>query len=219
MSFSRIKGLGLIATAAVAVAAAAAPVVLATSGVSQASTVKTGRVKVCNTASYWSYVSFPRRHGFASYAVQPGHCWAQNMGNNGTEPIQILGLHGKTSFKIGTVEFNGGKSGIGITTTGTVKAPNYYAWSAVKNGHVRVCNTAKYPSYVSFPRRGDFMSTVITPGTCWSDNMGSHGTEPIKIFGLAGTASFPIGTVHFNGGKSGIAITTAGTAKTHYYYV
>jgi hypothetical protein len=126
MAGRRLRGVAITAAAATAVAV---PVLLTTSGgaqaASSASSAGAGWVVLCNSSSYWSFLAFPKRGGFASTLVKPGHCWTDDMGNRGKESIKVMGTKGRSNFKIGTVSFNGGKSSVGITTIGSAQAHGY----------------------------------------------------------------------------------------------
>jgi hypothetical protein len=93
--------------------------------------------------------------------------------------------------------------------------------STLSKGYVQVCAQGNYRAYIEFPNRGNMISTVVYPGTCWVRYMGGNSWEPIEVFGKYnnGGSPFALGTVQYNGAVSGLGIGAEGTTSSGQHWM
>jgi hypothetical protein len=96
--------------------------------------------------------------------------------------------------------------GVGLAVAAPASA------STIPKEHVQLCAQGDYPAFIQFPDRGGLTSTVVNPGTCWYEDMGSLGYyEPIYVFAFNSSDVWvKLGAVGYNGNVSGVGIGTEG---------
>ncbi|MEU2282549.1 hypothetical protein ABZ614_11555 [Streptomyces sp. NPDC013178] len=102
---------------------------------------------------------------------------------------------------------------IAMAATGVLAGAGNASASTVGKGHVKVCAQGNYVTRATFWQRGEFSTTLIPPGKCWSAYMGGSGTEYITVYGKFNTSDkmFYIQTVPYNGSVDGVGIGARGT--------
>ncbi|MDN3359681.1 hypothetical protein [Actinomadura sp. DC4] len=103
---------------------------------------------------------------------------------------------------------------MGVTSAALIAgamAPAYA--SAIPNGHVQICAQGDYASYITFPNRSDYSSTVVSPGQCWYQELGGNSWEPINVYNEWGGY---LATEWYNGSSSGIGIGTEGSGGSEW---
>jgi len=103
-------------------------------------------------------------------------------------------------------------AGAGMLTAATVALGAGAAdASTISTGYVQLCAQGGYVSFIEFPDRGGLQSTLVSPGQCWYEYLGTLDEEvPIEVFGsIDGTAVY-LGEAWYNASVSGIGIGTEG---------
>jgi hypothetical protein len=119
-----------VAAAVATVGALSGTIITASAEAAPASSIHKGYVQLCAQGNYSAFITFPKRE-LQSFTVKPGDCWKTLMGARGKETIKVYGYwnsHPNQSFYIGTENFSGGVSGIGIGAEGVTTKPYLYTW-------------------------------------------------------------------------------------------
>jgi hypothetical protein len=104
-------------------------------------------------------------------------------------------------------------------TFGTAGTASADQGSGMAPGWAELCNSASnYGSFVEFPYRGYWASTMVRPGNCWSHYMGGIGWEPTYVMGVNNGVAFWINTVGYDGYQAGVGITTGGSTGAPWSY-
>lgn len=106
-----------------------------------------------------------------------------------------------------------------MVTTGVLStaAP---ASAAVGAGWLNVCSYGNYASYVAFPERGGFETSIVPKGACRDFQVGgSEAVEPIEVRGIYNTSTntFLVAKGSYRGSKGGIVRTYGTTAAGKHW--
>ncbi|MPY30765.1 hypothetical protein FNH09_05390 [Streptomyces adustus] len=81
--------------------------------------------------------------------------------------------------------------------------------STIQKQWIQLCAQGNYPAYLSFPWRGGYTSTIVSPGQCqWWNVPSDHRWEPVDVVDVWSGAT--VGTAWYNGDESGLGTGAEG---------
>ena len=109
-----------------------------------------------------------------------------------------------------------------VATMATVAALSTAApaSAAAGGGQLEVCSNGNYRSYVEFPARGGWSTTIINQGACRTFNIGtSNNVESIVVRGIYNTSSntFWVGNGSIRPSLGGNVVTYGTTAANNHW--